>query len=69
LYQNQHDKIKRKALLAPNPAVHNNFHSFGDPSNAISGDQSTKMRTFGTNMVNAVNLGAVVEGMEANGVG
>ncbi|GLB33523.1 putative chiasma assembly protein [Lyophyllum shimeji] len=58
-----HDKLKRKALLAPHPSGHD-----GHPSLGLNEEQHLKQRAFGTNLGNAVNLGAVVGGMEATGV-
>jgi hypothetical protein len=57
----QYDKIKRKALLAPN---------FGGPEMPAQqpDDGSHRTRPFGNNMGNSIDLGAVVGGMEANGV-
>lgn len=55
LPQTQHDKIKRKALLVPNAA----------PALAAGEDALNKRRSFASN---AVDLGAVVGGMEACGV-
>ncbi|KAJ7781538.1 hypothetical protein B0H16DRAFT_1498731 [Mycena metata] len=52
----QHDKIKRKALLAPNAAA-TGVSSGEDP-------HTNKLRAFS----NPVDLGAVVGGMEASGV-
>jgi hypothetical protein len=58
ILQSQHDKIKRKALLAPNaPGGAAANHSSDDP-------HSNKLRAF----ANPVDLGAVVGGMEASGV-
>ncbi|KAJ4472203.1 hypothetical protein J3R30DRAFT_3523872 [Lentinula aciculospora] len=59
----QHDRIKRKALLGPNLTV--NDHG---PTNQISEDQRVGMRSFGTNVGNNVDFGAVVGGMEVNGI-
>jgi hypothetical protein len=69
----QHDKIKRKALLAPNAIGQDTSLGFsGNLNHTIDRqaheDQHTKGRTgmgFGNN---TVDLGAVVGGMEANGV-
>lgn len=65
--QIQHDKIKRKALLAPNTTNHD---SVGGPPNHPNEDQQAKVmgRTFGTNLGNTIDLGAVVGGMEVNRV-
>ncbi|KAF5388366.1 hypothetical protein D9615_000139 [Tricholomella constricta] len=60
-----HDKFKRRALLAPHPVGHEGHPAFGGHAND---DQQQKQRAFGMNMGNTVNLGAVVGGMEANGI-
>jgi hypothetical protein len=72
-YKAQHDKIKRKALLAPNATGQDVSMGFGGGLNhAVGGqtheDQQVKGRIgmgFGSN---TVDLGAVIGGMEANGV-
>lgn len=72
-YQAQNDKIKRKALFAPNVHGQESNLNLGANTNQIQerqslGDHQEKSRSgmlFGNN---AVNLGAVVGGMEANGV-
>jgi len=67
----QHDKIKRKALLAPNTTGQDVSMGFGRSLNhvvdrQIHEDHQGKGRTgFGSN---TVDLGAVIGGMEANGV-
>lgn len=67
----QHDKIKRKALLTPNPIGREHLGFEGPvhpPDRHAPEGQHPKVRTFGTNMGNAVDLEAVVGGMEANGI-
>jgi hypothetical protein len=69
-YKAQHDKIKRKALLAPNATGQDVSLGFGGNLNNAIGrqaheDQHSKGRGFGSN---AIDLGAVIGGMEANGV-
>jgi hypothetical protein len=72
-YKAQHDKIKRKALLVPNATGQDASLGFGGNFNhtidrQAHEDQHVKGRTgmgFGNSNV---NLGAVVGGMEANGV-
>jgi hypothetical protein len=67
----QHDKIKRKALLAPNTTGQDISVGFGGSLNHVVDRQTHeehqgKGRTgFGSNVV---DLGAVIGGMEANGV-
>jgi hypothetical protein len=61
--QQSHDKLKRKSLLAPNPVGNDAPPGFG----GTVGDSQAKHGTFGMNIEN--NIGAVVGGMEANGVG
>ena len=67
LNQAQHEKIKRKALLAPeNPA------GVGAPRAAML-PEDTSMRSFRTGAAmsgsgTGVDVGAVVGNMEANGV-
>jgi len=58
--QQSHDRLKRKALLAPNPQAVGNDAPPGFGGHAS--DSRAKHRTFGMNIEN--NLG-----MEANGVG
>ncbi|RDB23263.1 E3 ubiquitin-protein ligase CCNB1IP1 [Hypsizygus marmoreus] len=58
-----HDKFKRKALLAQ-PNGNDGPIGFGGQSN----EEQAKQRNFGLHVTNAVNLGAVVGGMEANGI-
>lgn len=56
----QHDKIKRKALLAPNFSIQNEANNHEeDPQRLVA---------FGGSRSNAVDLTAVVGGMEANGI-
>jgi len=70
----QHDRIKRKALLAPTTTGQDASLTFGGNVNHTIGrqtheDQHIKGRTgvnFGNN--NTVDLGAVIGGMEANGI-
>ncbi|KAF8236622.1 hypothetical protein L208DRAFT_611030 [Tricholoma matsutake] len=57
-----HDKLKRKALLAPNSVGKDPPLGFGGHVS----DNQAKHRTFGMNIEN--NLGAVVGGVEASGV-
>ena len=69
--QAQHDQIKRKALFAPH--VHGQENNLGANSSQIQERQSLSdhQETSRSGMLfgnNAVNLGAVVGGMEANGV-
>jgi hypothetical protein len=67
----QHDKIKRKALLAPNTTGQDVSVGFGGSLSHVVDrqtleDHQGKGRTgFGSN---TVDLGAVIGGMEANGV-
>lgn len=68
--QAQHDKIKRKTLLAPSLAITGgndqlNLHA---PPKQMNDEHQSRHRPFGTNLGNTVDLGAVVGGMEANGV-
>lgn len=72
-WQVQYDKIKRKALLAPNPNAPDGPRGFGGPLNSAVDRQTqdepqNKTRPFATNLGNSVNLGNIVGGMEANGV-
>ncbi|TFK43223.1 hypothetical protein BDQ12DRAFT_718460 [Crucibulum laeve] len=62
----QHDKIKRKALLTTNPAVHTQDPSFGARQEHPL-EQQGRPRTFG-NVNNNVDIGAVIGGMETNGI-
>ncbi|KAL0070973.1 hypothetical protein AAF712_002194 [Marasmius tenuissimus] len=55
----QHDKIKRKTVLAPSLATNVNNGTNEEPR---------LMKTFPPGAANAVDIGAVVGGMEANGV-
>ncbi|KLO15898.1 hypothetical protein SCHPADRAFT_938360 [Schizopora paradoxa] len=78
--KNQYDKIKRKALLAPNGlgnelptglGAHNNAQGQHEVQNAINDRQANKARTMNNPFNRAgpgVDIGAVVGGMEANGV-
>ncbi|KAJ3842501.1 hypothetical protein F5878DRAFT_576689 [Lentinula raphanica] len=63
----QHDKIKRKALLGPSNFAANETSS-NVPTNQMLEDQWGGTRTFATNVGNNVDFGAVVGGMEANGI-
>jgi hypothetical protein len=67
IYKAQHDKIKRKALLAPNATTQDTPLGFGgNLSRQAHEEQHGKGRMgFGNN---TVDLGAVIGGMEANGV-
>ncbi|ESK93774.1 e3 ubiquitin-protein ligase ccnb1ip1 [Moniliophthora roreri MCA 2997] len=58
----QHDKMKRKTVLAPSLA------SVNAPANQVSLEESRNLRAFTANMANTVDIGAVVGGMEANGI-
>ncbi|KAJ3990288.1 hypothetical protein F5890DRAFT_1480904 [Lentinula detonsa] len=62
----QHDKIKRKALLGPNFTA--NEPSLNAPTNHTTEGQWSGIRSFGNNVGNNVDFGAVVGGMEANGI-
>ncbi|TFY80277.1 hypothetical protein EWM64_g3732 [Hericium alpestre] len=66
----QHDKIKRKALLQPDPIGNAGF-AFNPSANMdrMHADEhaSRNRATFGGNCTNNVDIGAVVGGMEANG--
>ncbi|KAJ8086312.1 hypothetical protein PM082_005135 [Marasmius tenuissimus] len=55
----QHDKIKRKTVLAPSLATNVNNGTNEEPR---------LMKTFPPGAANAVDIGAVVGGMEANGI-
>jgi hypothetical protein len=68
--QHQHDKIKRKALLAPNTVGQDNSACLGGPQTdrRTATDHQVHSRTFGANLGNASNFGAIVGGMDANGV-
>jgi len=74
LVQQSHcDKIKRKALLAPPQAVNEANRSLSMPAavlrDRLPQDENQRHRTLATNSGNsAVDLGAVVDGMDANGV-
>lgn len=68
LHQNQYDRIKRKALLAPNTT--NDIPSFAAP--AAGADSQMHVREFskvqsGPDYVGQ-NLNAVASGMETHGV-
>ena len=71
--QSQHDKIRRKALLAPQAGP----LAFGGASNIgidhqqhsqAQDDAQLRPRGFGVNLANAVGLDVLVGGMEANRV-
>ncbi|KAJ3904862.1 hypothetical protein F5879DRAFT_952998 [Lentinula edodes] len=62
----QHDKIKRKALLGPNLTA--NEPSINGSNNQLSDDQRAGMRNFAPKVGNNLDFGAVVGGMEANGI-
>jgi hypothetical protein len=71
--QAQYDKIKRKALLAPNATGLDAALAFGGNMNHVierqaHEDQRGGGRAGGGFSNDAVNIGAVVGGMEANGV-
>ena len=74
--QSQHDKIRRKALLAPNPAqagplafVGANNIGIDQQHQLAQEDSQLRPRGFGVNLANAGNLDVLVGGMEANRVG
>lgn len=62
----QHDKIKRKALLTPHISDASQGHPIGRQNHEEPLSKGRASMSFGSN---AVDLGAVVGGMEANGVG
>ncbi|KAK7060246.1 hypothetical protein VNI00_001011 [Paramarasmius palmivorus] len=62
----QNDKMKRKTVLAPN-LNHVNATVNGQAPVEDSRGPAT-LRTFASNMNDAVDIGAVVGGMEANGI-
>ena len=72
-WQYQHDKIKRKALIAPNTVASENQVGFSGTNNInmerpSPSDHQIQPRSFGANLGNTVNIGAIVGGMEASGV-
>lgn len=73
VFQAQHDKIKRKALLGGTPMNEHQQNFGGNFGHSGARQNQEDMHSIGrANMTfgsNAVDLGAVVGGMEANGVG
>ena len=66
-YQVSHDKLKRKALLVPNPSgQENGSHNNGG---SVGSDQRAKQRSNLPNFSHGGNVSAAVGGMEANGAG
>lgn len=63
-----HDKLKRKALLVPGPIGQDGLHNVNGGLQGHLNEDHSNHRGFGANISNNVNLGAVVGGMEANGV-
>ena len=67
--QNSYDKIKRKALLAPNTLTNDGFAAPLLLPNEIATNERHMNKARGNMFVTAGgNVNAVVGGMEANGV-
>ncbi|KAF8639636.1 hypothetical protein AX17_000901 [Amanita inopinata Kibby_2008] len=63
-----HDKFKRKALFTTNSAAADNANGGNMPVNMPPIIDQTKNKKYGHNLARSLDVGAVVGGMEANGI-